>query len=65
MKANIFPDPRQRHPEVPMTEEEAQYIMYFERETNHTLSCKTAVEAALKILRATDEERRIICTCLC
>lgn len=61
MKVKNFLDPRQRHPQVSMTDAEAQFIMDFEQEANRMLPSKTAVEVALMLMRATDEERDIIC----
>lgn len=54
-------DPRQRYPELSMTEEEAQCIMQFEKQRGQMFSCVAAVKAALTIERATPEEFQCYC----
>lgn len=58
MKKSI--DPRTRFPDIPMTEEEAQTIMQHEAETGFPFRSRTAITVALRIERATPEEREEI-----
>ena len=53
-------DPRTRFPDIPMTEAEAQTIMQYDEETNFPFRSRTAITVALRIERATPEEREKI-----
>ena len=49
-------DPRQRFPDLSMTEEEAQAIMQCETECGFQFSSRQAVRIALSLERAKDED---------
>lgn len=62
--ANKLVDPRQRFPDLPMTEEEAQTIMRVETENGFMLDTARGCALALMVLRADDAELEEIIQCM-